>query len=196
MTTCCHLFRAALHAASPLALAVGLSACSSDALPPPPPPASDLAVRHFVVFFAFDKSDLDAAARRAIADAAAAIKAGGAVRVLVSGHADAAGPAAYNQALSERRAAVVSRALIDAGVNPTTVLVTAYGESRLLHPTADGIADPRNRRVEVVFQRAATPAIVSRGGPCPYGTVNGTTVTYTPEEFVAYRTCMEALHGD
>jgi hypothetical protein len=117
-------------------------------------------------------------------------------RNLASGHADAAGPAAYNQALSERRAAVVSRALIDAGVNPTTVLVAAYGESRLLHPTADGVADPRNRRVEVVFQRAATPAIVSRGGPCPYGTVNGTTVTYTLEEFVAYRTCMEALHGD
>jgi uncharacterized membrane protein YgcG len=118
------------------------------------------------------------------------------VRVLVSGHTDAAGSAIYNQALSERRAAVVSRALIDAGVDPAAVLMSAYGESRLLRPTADGVADPRNRRVEVAFQRAATPATVSRGGPCPYGTVNGTTITYTSAGFAAYRTCMESLHGN
>jgi OOP family OmpA-OmpF porin len=67
----------------------------------------------------------------------------------VAGHTDTAGPAAYNQELSERRAAAVARALRERGVASDQIVMIGHGEHRLLRPTADGTHDSRNRRVEL-----------------------------------------------
>ena len=65
--------------------------------PPPPPPAPVVrapeAQRSFQVFFDFDKSDLTEAARQVIQQAAATIKAGAAVHIVVTGHTDTVGTA-------------------------------------------------------------------------------------------------------
>ena len=71
---------------------------------------------------------------------------------MIAGHADRSGPEAYNQALSERRADNVAQALGQRGIpDQQRCAVEAYGESQPRVPTADGVREPQNRRVEIVF---------------------------------------------
>ncbi|QGN54356.1 OmpA family protein [Novosphingobium sp. Gsoil 351] len=67
----------------------------------------------------------------------------------LTGHADRSGSDAYNEALSLRRAAAVAAALASAGVSPGVVATSGKGESEPRVPTADGIREAQNRRVEI-----------------------------------------------
>lgn len=76
---------------------------------------------------------------------------------LLAGHTDAAGPDAYNQTLSERRADAVKQYLVEKFSIPAADLVTAgYGETRLKKP--DAPRDAANRRVQVVNMQHKTAA--------------------------------------
>src|SRR3954453_7701701 len=92
----------------------------------------------FLVYFAFDKATLDASARRVVAKAADEYKRTGAAQVAVTGYADKAGRAEYNQRLSERRAEAVRRELERLGVEISAIQVAAEGENDPAVPTADG----------------------------------------------------------
>lgn len=73
-----------------------------------------------------------------------------AAEILVIGHTDRVGGDADNEALSLRRAQVVARQLSGPeGIHPKALETAGRGESDLLVPTADGVDEPRNRRVEV-----------------------------------------------
>lgn len=100
------------------------------------------------VFFAYNKSTLNAKAGAALDSAAARLKELGATRVRVEGHTDDKGTTAYNQTLSKRRAAAVRSALV--GRLPgVRISVKAYGETRPVaaNDTAKGRA--LNRRVTI-----------------------------------------------
>ncbi|MGG5887774.1 OmpA family protein [Falsiroseomonas sp. HC035] len=72
-------------------------------------------------------------------------------RFRVEGHTDTVGPEAMNQALSERRAAAVRDFLMQRhGVAAQRIEAAGLGEAQLLVPTPDEVAEPRNRRVQVV----------------------------------------------
>ena len=72
-------------------------------------------------------------------------------RFRIEGHTDTVGSEALNQALSERRAAMVRDHLIRRhGVAPGRIEAIGLGESQLLVVTPDGIAEIRNRRVQVI----------------------------------------------
>ncbi|CAH0262952.1 OmpA family protein [Roseomonas sp. CECT 9278] len=72
-------------------------------------------------------------------------------RFRIEGHTDTVGDAGLNQALSERRAAMVRDVLVQRyGIAATRLDPRGFGESTLLVPTGDGRAEPRNRRVQVV----------------------------------------------
>jgi outer membrane protein OmpA-like peptidoglycan-associated protein/outer membrane protein W len=121
--------------------------------PPPPPPAPApepvkpvYEAREFIVYFEHDKSFLTADAQSVVSAAADYSKAGGAARVVVVGHADTSGSAAYNVRLSERRAKVVADALAGQGVDPATLAVDWKGETSLAVATKDGVKEPLNRR--------------------------------------------------
>jgi outer membrane protein OmpA-like peptidoglycan-associated protein len=66
--------------------------------------------------------------------------------VIVAGHTDAKGDAAYNMALSAKRARAVEQFLIGQGVGPQQVVSTGRGETQLIpgHEQDDML----NRRVE------------------------------------------------
>jgi OmpA-OmpF porin, OOP family len=59
-------------------------------------------------------------------------------------------------ALSLRRANPVKDALARDGVPATAISVVGMGEKGLLVPTPDGVREPQNRRVEIVFSSATS----------------------------------------
>ena len=118
--------------------------------PPPPPPP--VAPPSFMVFFDWDRSNLSAQALNTIKQAADAFRAKGNARITATGHTDTSGPEAYNMALSLRRANAVKDALVRDGVPAQAITVIGMGEKGLLVPTADGVREPQNRRVEIVIQ--------------------------------------------
>jgi outer membrane protein OmpA-like peptidoglycan-associated protein len=120
--------------------------------PPPPAPPPAVETRTFLVFFDWDRADLTARAREIIGQAAQASRSQQTTRLEVAGHADRSGSAQYNQRLSQRRADNVAAELVRQGVSRESIVVTAYGETRPLVPTADGVREPQNRRVEIVLR--------------------------------------------
>jgi OOP family OmpA-OmpF porin len=121
------------------------------AAPPPAPPAPGIQ-RSFLVFFDFDRANITNEADRVIREAAANSKRGSVSRINVTGHADRAGSDQYNMGLSMRRADAVKAVLIREGIPANQIGVVARGEAQPLVPTADGVREPQNRRVEIVLQ--------------------------------------------
>ena len=72
-----------------------------------------------------------------------------ALRLVVAGHTDGAGDAAYNQALSERRAASVVAWLTREGIDGKRLQSEGLGESRPVADNATEAGRALNRRVEV-----------------------------------------------
>jgi outer membrane protein OmpA-like peptidoglycan-associated protein len=122
------------------------------AAPPPPAPAPAASAPSFMVFFDWDRSNLSAQALNTIKQAADTYKTKGSARITATGHADRSGPENYNMALSLRRANAVKDALVRNGVPATAISVVGKGESQPLVPTADGVREPQNRRVEILIQ--------------------------------------------
>ncbi len=117
----------------------------------PPPPPTAMAKKSFIVFFDFDKSNITSQAQTTINDAVAAAKAGNSARVTLTGHTDRSGSEQYNMALSLRRAEAVKANMIKQGIPASAIVVIGKGESQPLVPTADGVREPQNRRVEIVI---------------------------------------------
>jgi outer membrane protein OmpA-like peptidoglycan-associated protein len=86
-----------------------------------------------------------------VQQAAGAFRSGAPVTIQVTGYADRSGSPGYNQRLSERRANNVSNALVRLGVPRQAQVVGGRGENDNRVPTADGVREPQNRRVEIVF---------------------------------------------
>jgi outer membrane protein OmpA-like peptidoglycan-associated protein len=122
--------------------------------PPPPPAAPACPTSEFVVYFEWDRSNLNQAALDTIDAAVARAQQCAVGTVLVVGHTDTSGSPDYNQGLSERRASVVRDALVARGVPASIITTDARGESDLARPTADGVREPLNRRtaVTITFQ--------------------------------------------
>jgi OOP family OmpA-OmpF porin len=115
-------------------------------------PAPTPITRSYMVFFDFDKSDINQQALATIKQAASNSKQGGVQRLNVTGHADRAGTEKYNMALSLRRANAVKQVLIGEGIPADAIVVIGRGESQPLVPTADGVREAQNRRVEIILQ--------------------------------------------
>lgn len=69
--------------------------------------------------------------------------------VTVIGHTDRVGTDKANDALGLRRAERVRKILMQRGVPAGRVIAVTRGEREPLAPTADGVTEPRNRRVEI-----------------------------------------------
>jgi outer membrane protein OmpA-like peptidoglycan-associated protein len=116
------------------------------------PAAAPAPTRTYLVFFDFDRADLTDRARQIIAEAAQNAGRVQSTRIEVAGHADRSGSPQYNQRLSQRRAEAVAAELGRQGVQRSQITVQAFGESRPLVATADGVREPQNRRVEIVLR--------------------------------------------
>jgi outer membrane protein OmpA-like peptidoglycan-associated protein len=72
--------------------------------------------------------------------------------VRVEGHTDDRGSAAFNESLSQQRAASVRAALIGAGVDPGRVTAVGMGEAVPVASNATAAGRQQNRRVEIVIE--------------------------------------------
>jgi outer membrane protein OmpA-like peptidoglycan-associated protein len=72
--------------------------------------------------------------------------------IAVVGHTDRVGSDQSNDALSLRRAGLVRGELIKRGVAAENIQASGRGEREPLVPTADNVAEPRNRRVEIIVR--------------------------------------------
>ena len=103
----------------------------------------------FVVFFDFDSARLTTEALDILKSAANVATKGNYKRFVLTGHADRTGSTEYNLALSQRRAEAVKKELLALGLPAGEIVTEAKGESVPLVPTADGVQEPQNRRVEI-----------------------------------------------
>ena len=133
---------------------LALVACAQPAPPPPvataPPPPPPPPQTSFIVFFPWDSATVTPEGQQIVQAAAGAFKAGAPVAVQVTGYTDTSGSPGYNQRLSERRANNVARALAALGVPRNQMAVSGRGENDNRVPTANGVREPQNRRVEIV----------------------------------------------
>lgn len=120
----------------------------------------------YTVYFEEDAAELSGQAVRTIDDAAEAALRGEPANLLLEGHTDREGAELYNLELSRRRAVVVQGALVQRGVEKSRISLVWYGESQPAVPTADGVAEPLNRRVVIQILRDDEIALdVTSTGP-------------------------------
>lgn len=82
-------------------------------------------------------------------------------KVRVEGFTDATGSDAFNQRLSENRAAAVVHALRQQGIDPSRIVSVGYGKEYPVASNRDAQSRQLNRRVEVVVSQGAD-AVKSR----------------------------------
>jgi iron complex outermembrane recepter protein len=122
----------------------------------PPAPVAVAAPKSYLVFFDFNKSDLTAQATTIVDQAAKNAAPMKVTQLTVTGHTDTVGSDAYNMRLSRRRAESVAAQLEKDGIPSSEIAIVAKGKRDLLVPTADGVKEPQNRRVQIVYDGGPT----------------------------------------
>jgi outer membrane protein OmpA-like peptidoglycan-associated protein len=105
----------------------------------------------FIVFFEWDKSDITPEAASIHDNAVTQYQTCGNAQVMVAGYTDRSGSAQYNVGLSQRRADSVKSYLESKSIPGGVITTEAFGESNPRVPTADGVREVQNRRVEVTY---------------------------------------------
>jgi outer membrane protein OmpA-like peptidoglycan-associated protein len=119
---------------------------------PPAPPAPPPVAQTYLMFFDLNSAALTPEAQTIVGNAATNAESAGVRSLLVVGHTDRTGTAAYNMRLSARRAETVGQALIERGIPAEDIRLEAMGEEDPLVPTEDGVPEPQNRRVVIQFR--------------------------------------------
>lgn len=129
-----------------------MAAVVEPAAPPPLPDDGE-------VYFALNKFDLSPDAQAAINDMIFDIKDRG-LDIKVVGHTDTSCPpgdteaacAAFNQALSEKRAETVGQALVQQGIPVGSITTEGVGMNDLAVPTPLRTVNEQNRRAQIQFE--------------------------------------------
>lgn len=103
------------------------------------------------ISFGFARPDLSPVARGMLDDFAAQMDAG--ARYEIGGHTDSIGDAAYNQWLSEQRAASVKQYLVAQGADAGQLSVVGYGENQPADTNKTRQGRAHNRRVVLKPER-------------------------------------------
>lgn len=105
--------------------------------------------RIFTVQFEPNGNRLTAGADAVLAEMRAALAALPAAEVVITGHTDRVGSVEANDRLSLARAEAVRDLLVAGGLPRSAIQVAGRGEREPAVPTADEVAEARNRRVEI-----------------------------------------------
>lgn len=106
----------------------------------------------FTLYFIEGGNEFTDASKQILADVLSEIARHPVPDVVVVGHTDTVGTDQINDALALRRAETVRTLLIGRGLAPETIVAVGRGKRDLLVKTPDNVAEPRNRRVEIVVR--------------------------------------------
>ena len=119
--------------------------------PPPPPPPPVCNKGPYIVFFDWDKSAITPEAATILDNAVTAYGNCANVPIMLAGYTDRSGTPKYNLGLSQRRNASVRAYLTAHGIPDGSITNQAFGEANPRVPTADGVRELQNRRVEISY---------------------------------------------
>lgn len=105
------------------------------------------------VYFEYDKFNITAKYVEVLDDVAQILDENQDVIVRINGHTDAVASDAYNQVLSENRAASTKEWLVINGVEPDRIKTAGYGEREPYATNATEEGRSLNRRVEIFFEK-------------------------------------------
>jgi outer membrane protein OmpA-like peptidoglycan-associated protein len=114
--------------------------------------AKPLPPAQFTLYFIEGKDEFTEASRRDFDRVIAEIAKRPVPDLLVIGHTDTVGNDAFNDNLSRQRAEVVRRALLARGIAAENIVVAGRGKREPVVATGDNVAEPRNRRVEILVR--------------------------------------------
>ena len=103
------------------------------------------------MFFDWDKSNVTPEAATILDSAVQAYGNCNNVPIMLAGYADRSGTPKYNVGLSGRRNESVTAYLTSHGVAAAAIAGKAFGETNPRVPTADGVRELQNRRVEITY---------------------------------------------
>lgn len=103
------------------------------------------------VLFQFDKAQLQKRFHASLNNVVSTLHRYPDVNVLITGHADNTGDAAYNRRLSERRVKAVADFLQNKGIPSQRIVTQSLGEERPTGSNACPEDRQRNRRVDLAF---------------------------------------------
>jgi OOP family OmpA-OmpF porin len=107
---------------------------------------------HFTLYFIEGSDDLTEDSKQTLDRMFADLDKRPVRDIVIVGHTDAVGSDQYNDTLARKRADSVSALLVARGVAQRDIVAIGRGKRELLIATPDGIAEPRNRRVEIVVR--------------------------------------------
>ena len=111
--------------------------------------AQPLAPAQFTLYFVEGKDEFTEESKKIIDSVFSEIARRPVPDVLVIGHTDKVGTDAINDPLSRQRAEVVRNALLARGIAADKVMAIGRGKREPVVATAEGVAEARNRRVEI-----------------------------------------------
>ena len=106
----------------------------------------------FLLYFMGGTTELTPESVAVLEKIPAEIKGRAHYEVSVVGHSDRVGSEEYNLKLSLERANAVKEQLMEKGISLESIRLDSHGEANPLIPTADDVAEPQNRRVEVTIR--------------------------------------------
>jgi len=101
------------------------------------------------ITFAYDRADVQPQFQPTLNDVASVLSQYPKTYIDVFGHTDSDGADAYNQTLSERRAAAVADYLVARGVQSARMATRGFGETQPIASNATAEGKASNRRVEI-----------------------------------------------
>jgi outer membrane protein OmpA-like peptidoglycan-associated protein len=128
----------------------GIASIFGDALSAQPDSTPRFQV--FTLWFKSDKTKLTDASKETLPEVLRTIQIRKPREIHIAGHTDRLGADRHNLKLSSRRANFVRDFLISKGIQSSVLFVSFWGESRPLVNTEDEVAEPLNRRVEVMIR--------------------------------------------
>ena len=103
----------------------------------------------FMLYFLEGKDELTADSRLELDKVLAELKRRDLPDIVVIGHTDTVGSLSYNDRLSLARAERMREMMVGLGIPSERIQAAGRGKRELLVPTEDGVAEARNRRVEI-----------------------------------------------
>lgn len=114
--------------------------------------ATPSGLKEFTLYFKTGTSILTPESKALLPQVIAVVQETEAPRISVVGHTDREGAASVNARLALNRATSIRDLLIDEGAPPELIETTSHGEANPVVPTADGVSEPQNRRVEILVR--------------------------------------------